>query len=652
MLAKVSKKRRDGGTSFRSLTDYIVQEIDEETGEIVGRGEVWSVEILDPVTAAKEMKLVALMNPRCADPVYHYILTWREGEQPASAQWEESVRETLAALGFAGHQAVAVAHTNTGNFHVHVAVNRVHPETYKAHYPEWSHRSLDECLRRLERRFGWQEDHGLFVWNEELEQPVRTPKWLLDRWRREREEQGRGAIGKAGAREAFTDLESLEGYCRGEPARALRKAFDAEGCSWQSLHQTLARYGLALHPGERGGYTVSRMHQSEPRVKASTALREVFAGKKLRALLDRRLGPFEASAGPLPHAEKIYKPNRPHRGEQRERRAILRNALIGQYRDYKRSLPSPALPSAQEINQRRQAITDYFRAEREKVKASAMAPAERRAALSVLAMRAVQAREALRVELREQRATAKAVAAPTPWAEWVADQAARGDQAAISALRGIAYADRRRRRAMELADQESGNAIMAADGVPRDPEEPPRNLLAHIQWQVNRQTGSVTYTFRAGRFPVSFTDEGRRILLSNAATRSHDAIEAGLKLARQKFGPLLTIAGDPAFQARVVEVLVAMRPPMDVRFSDPELEAHRLSLVRRRDNGHSAAPPIQRSGTQSDQGRQAIEQIHAPPAPTRDGSLAKKGPLHDSTPLSNSPTQLRKENEHDLAGRR
>lgn len=619
MLAKVSKKRRDGGTSFRSLLDYIVQEIDETTGEILGRGEVWtSVAILDLATAAKEMKLVALMNPRCADPVYHYILTWREGEQPASEQWQESVRETLAALGFAGHQAVAVAHTNTGNFHAHVAVNRVHPESYKAHYPEWSHRSLDECLRHLEKRFGWQEDHGLYVWDDKLQQPVRTPKYLLDRWRREREEQGRGATGKSGAREAFTDLESLEGYCRGEPARALRKAFDAEGCSWQSLHETLARYGLALQPGERGGYTVSRINQPEPRVKASKAFREVFAGKKLRALSERRLGPFEAPTVPLPHAEKLYKPSRPRRGEQRERRAILRNALVGRYRDYKRSLPPPALPSAQETKQRRQAITDYFRAEREKVRASAMAPAERRAALSILAMQAVQAREALRVELREQRAAAKAAAAPKPWAEWVADRAAEGDQAAISALRGIAYADRRRRHAMELADQdESGNAIMAADGVPRDPEEPPRNLLADVHWQVDRRTGAVTYTLRAGRFPVSFTDEGRRIVLTNAATRTREAIEAGLKLARQKFGPVLTIAGDPAFQARVVEVLVAMRPPMDVRFADPELEAHRLSLVRRQDVGHSPAPPVQTSANSPDQVRQAVEQIPAPPVRPR-----------------------------------
>jgi len=41
----------------------------------------------------------------------------------------EAARESMAALGLGDHQAVLIAHTDEKHPHIHVMVNRVHPET-------------------------------------------------------------------------------------------------------------------------------------------------------------------------------------------------------------------------------------------------------------------------------------------------------------------------------------------------------------------------------------------------------------------------------------------------------------------------------------------------------------------------------------------
>jgi hypothetical protein len=82
MLAPISSGRRNKGTSFRLLKNYLISERDPETGELQIRGEVvLSDNILSLETADAEMLAAASVNKRCADPVYHYQLAW-QSHQP------------------------------------------------------------------------------------------------------------------------------------------------------------------------------------------------------------------------------------------------------------------------------------------------------------------------------------------------------------------------------------------------------------------------------------------------------------------------------------------------------------------------------------------------------------------------------------------
>ena len=78
-----------------------------------------------------EMISSALQSKYSKMPVTHWILSWRENEQPTPAQVEECVNIFLEGMGLEGHQTVYGLHKDTKVFHLHIAVNRMNDETGK-----------------------------------------------------------------------------------------------------------------------------------------------------------------------------------------------------------------------------------------------------------------------------------------------------------------------------------------------------------------------------------------------------------------------------------------------------------------------------------------------------------------------------------------
>lgn len=113
-----------------------------------------------------EMISLASETVRSKMPVQHWIFSWKEGEQPSVAQVEEMVDIFLKGMGLEEHQVVFGLHNNTENYHLHIAVNRVHPDTLKVIQP---HKGFDiEAAHRIvaiaENTQGWEaENHGRYV---------------------------------------------------------------------------------------------------------------------------------------------------------------------------------------------------------------------------------------------------------------------------------------------------------------------------------------------------------------------------------------------------------------------------------------------------------------------------------------------------------
>ena len=87
-------------------------------------------------------------------PVYTYSLSWAPDENPDREEMLAAARESLKALGLEGHETLFVSHNDEPQPHIHVIVNRVHPETGIAAKLGNDHLKLSRWAEAYERRQG------------------------------------------------------------------------------------------------------------------------------------------------------------------------------------------------------------------------------------------------------------------------------------------------------------------------------------------------------------------------------------------------------------------------------------------------------------------------------------------------------------------
>lgn len=149
------------GKSFKGVAAYIIHDPDRaKTSERVLFTQTLNLRTDDPQKAAKVMAYTAAHasflkqaagvkagGRKSQNPVYHFSLSWVPGEQPSQAEMMEAAEQALEVLGFRGHEALFAAHGDKPHKHLHIVVNRIHPETGKSHNPnddyshlqEWAH---------------------------------------------------------------------------------------------------------------------------------------------------------------------------------------------------------------------------------------------------------------------------------------------------------------------------------------------------------------------------------------------------------------------------------------------------------------------------------------------------------------------------------
>jgi len=102
-------------SSISDLTDYIREPQHKNEHEKVlyenGRGFICD----DHKSQQAEMIALATEAVRSKNPVTHYIMSWKEGEQPSPQQVEQAVNIFMDELGLQGHQAIYALHKDTDN---------------------------------------------------------------------------------------------------------------------------------------------------------------------------------------------------------------------------------------------------------------------------------------------------------------------------------------------------------------------------------------------------------------------------------------------------------------------------------------------------------------------------------------------------------
>lgn len=160
MIVKKLKRtsfKKSKSTMIGGLVDYILAEHDDNgKGKLAFAG---SKNFLTTTVAAQKREMISLAEESIQSkmPVTHWILSWQENEQPTREQVDEAVSLFLRGMGLAEHQTIYALHKNTGNYHLHIAVNRTHPYTEKVIQP---HRGFDieaahKIVAEIEHKQGW-----------------------------------------------------------------------------------------------------------------------------------------------------------------------------------------------------------------------------------------------------------------------------------------------------------------------------------------------------------------------------------------------------------------------------------------------------------------------------------------------------------------
>jgi len=166
-----------------------------------------------------------------------------------AAEWIDSALYTLNQLGFKEHQYVLVAHEDKKHFHIHVMVNRVHPETYKAHTPYRDWITLDAAARSLEAKYGWSHTPGTMRWDEDRKMAVPASKVerIATRSAQQHPRAPRHSMNIITMR--VSAILHTSRSCS-----ACTNAATRQSASWEALHTLLAKSHLRLEKGEASGY--------------------------------------------------------------------------------------------------------------------------------------------------------------------------------------------------------------------------------------------------------------------------------------------------------------------------------------------------------------------------------------------------------------
>ena len=148
------------GKSFRALAAYLASGRTGEERDRVAWSVARNLPTDRPELAATFMRATAAQSAKVEKPVYHVVLSFDPADMPNRAAMERVADRVLNRLGLAEHQAVIVAHSDRSHAHVHILVNRVHPELGRA-WERWKDQPIiQQVLREEEQALGLRPVQG------------------------------------------------------------------------------------------------------------------------------------------------------------------------------------------------------------------------------------------------------------------------------------------------------------------------------------------------------------------------------------------------------------------------------------------------------------------------------------------------------------
>ena len=339
MIVKKLKRtsfKKSKAVMIGGLVDYILASHDERgVDKLTFSG---SKNFLAATVAAQKREMISLAEESIQSkmPVTHWILSWQENEQPSREQADEAVSLFLQEMGLAEHQTLYAMHKNTGNYHLHILVNRTHPYTQKVIQP---HRGFDieaahRIIARIEHQQGWApQQNARYLVNEQgdvVKNPLREKRIKPT----PRAENFENATGEKSAQRIAQE--------RGH-------AIIQDASCWDELHAGLDAVGLRFV--RKGSGAV--IFVGDTAVKASSVDRNFSMSKLCKRLGEFKIGFYSERTFHKPAPEPVSHVCREEWQEyqaERQRRAEERRLAVEKQKEEYKKLE-------QRQQERREAVT-------------------------------------------------------------------------------------------------------------------------------------------------------------------------------------------------------------------------------------------------------------------------------------------------------
>jgi len=145
------------GKGFRQLARYIRgRSTDPRATWFLGANLPGVTTAHDVELACRLVEAVQAQNTRAGrDRTYHLVISLHPEDRSLDRKELRHVVENLVdVLGFSEHQYIAARHNDKHHEHVHVAISKIHPESFRIHSPAWDHQELFTAGRALEAELG------------------------------------------------------------------------------------------------------------------------------------------------------------------------------------------------------------------------------------------------------------------------------------------------------------------------------------------------------------------------------------------------------------------------------------------------------------------------------------------------------------------
>lgn len=510
MIVKQIESQTREPNYFQALISYLLNPQGKE--HRVGDARFSNYLSNDLVGVRFETQVLQKQNTRAkSSDTMHLVLSFPEGEIPSKEVLEKIEERMVASLGMEDHQRISVTHSDTDHFHLHIAINKIHPVSHNLISPAFSWTALSKCALQCEEDFKLSHDNHV----------VQRVLFVDGKPVTENYEPSDDYIKNQKARD-MEHKEGIESVTRFLKTQML--PFLLEAKTWQDFNSQLKDKGLLIQV--KGNGFVFKTDDGTVSVKASSISRELGFEK-----LSKRLGPFEPY-DPNPKEESKWKKKGP-------------SALYLRYLDERNALW---------LDRKVKTRDEAFRA-REEAKSR-----YRLALMSIKQNKSKFARDLFKAKAFESyQKELEAIAEtqkktyerflqekPLGWKAWVQKKALDGD---IEALRSLRNKDIRLRKALSIRS-----------------EEPCKLLLESVERDSVTKSGTIVY--RCG--DTTLKDSGQTLTISNDYERN--ALIQALIAAKEKFGdsPLI-LNGSDEFKNDLLVVAASMN--INLQFHNKTLQS-------------------------------------------------------------------------------